>query len=464
MGFRTAVGLGRRLGVEGGLRRAVIAVVAGAVALGASGCMGGDDDSSGDKAAATYDGKPVTITLWTGFSDRELGVIKGVTEDFHKKNPKITVKVLGGVDDDKIIAAARGGNSPDVAHSFSTDNTGAFCSSGAWIKLQPYMDRDGLSASAFPESVQQYTKFEGNQCTLPMLADVYGFFYNKDLLAKAGINEPPKTFSELAADAKKLTQRKSDGTIEVAGYVPTWGFYENQAAHYAPQFNAQWTDDQGKSSLSSDPGWKKMLTWSKNLVDWYGYDNLVRFQAGAGDEYSAQNAFERGKIAMMIDGEYRTAFIENEHPDLNYGTAPMVVDDDQPDLHGGGYVTGSIIGIPKGAKNPAAAWELVKYLAYDEHALATLSNGLRNVPTTAASLHSSELKPNANFETFLKIFPDEHSATNPITAAGAAYQEAAEEFFAKYQTNKVPDLQAGLEELDKQIDDQLAQITQGQTP
>jgi multiple sugar transport system substrate-binding protein len=448
-----------------GFRRAVIVLLAGAIGVGASGCMGGDDDSGGgDKAAAKYDGKPATITLWTGFSDRELGVIKGVTEDFHRKNPKITVKVLGSVDDDKIIAAARGGNSPDVAHSFSTDNTGAFCSSGAWIKLQPYMDRDGLTAGAFPESVQSYTKFEGNQCTLPMLADVYGLYYNKDLLEKAGIKEPPKTFSELAADAKKLTQRSADGKIEVAGYVPTWGFYENQAAHYAPQFDAQWTDDQGKSSLSSDPGWKKMLQWNKALVDWYGYDNLVKFQAGAGDEYSAQNAFERGKIAMMVDGEYRTAFIENEHPELNYGTAPMVVDDDQPDLYGGGYVTGSIIGIPKGAKNPAAAWELVKYLAYDEHALATLSNGLRNVPTTDASLNSKELKPDPNFETFLKIFPDEHSATNPITAAGAAYQEAAEEFFAKYQTGKVPDLQAGLEELDKRIDDQLAQITQGQTP
>jgi multiple sugar transport system substrate-binding protein len=449
-------------GVGMRLKLTVVAALCGAIALG--GCMGGDDDSSSDKAAAQYDGKPVTITLWTGFSDRELGVIKGVTEDFHKQNPKITVNVLGAVDDDKIIAAARGGNSPDVAHSFSTDNTGAFCSSGAWIPLKPYMERDNLSADAFPESVQSYTQFEGNQCTLPMLADVYGLYYNKDLLKKAGIKAPPKTFSELTADAKKLTQRKPDGTLEVAGYVPTWGFYENQAAHYAPQFDAHWTDDQGKSSLSSDPGWTMMINWSKNLVDWYGYDNLVRFQAGAGDEYSAQNAFERGKIAMMIDGEYRTAFIENEHPDLNYGTAPMVVDDDQSDLYGGGYVTGSIIGIPKGAKNRAAAWELVKYLAYDEHALATLSNGLRNVPTTDDSLNSSELKPTPTFETFLKIFPDEHSATNPVTAAGAAYQEAAEQFFAKYQTGKIPDLQAGLEELDQQIDDQLAQITQGQTP
>jgi multiple sugar transport system substrate-binding protein len=445
-----------------GLKVAMAAALA-AFALAVSGCFGGDDDSS-SQAAAKYDGKPVTITLWTGFTDRELNVIKGVTEDFHRKNPKITVKVVGGVDDDKIIAAARGGNSPDVSHSFSTDNTGAFCSSGAWDKLQPYMDRDDLSADVFPSSVQEYTKYKGNQCTLPMLADVYGLYYNKALLAKAGISAPPRTFSELTADAKKLTQRSPDGKIEVAGYVPTWGFYENQGVHYAPQFDAHWTDDQGKSSLSSDPGWKKMLNWSKELVDWYGYDNLVRFQAGAGDEYSAQNAFERGKIAMMIDGEYRTAFLENEHPELKYGTAPMVVDDDKKDLYGGGYVTGSIIGIPKAAKNKAAAWELVKYLAYDDHALATLSNGLRNVPTTRASLESPELKPSAQFKPFLAIFPNEHSATNPITAAGAAYQEAAEEFFAKYQTGKVPDLQAGLEQLDKQIDDQLAQITQGQTP
>jgi multiple sugar transport system substrate-binding protein len=441
-------------------------IAAIAAALVFAGCFGGSDDnsSSGSTSVPKYDGKPVTITLWTGFSDRELGVIKSVTDDFHKQNPNITVKVLGSVDDDKIIAAARGGNSPDVAHSFSTDNTGAFCSSGAWIALQPYMDRDHLSASAFPKSVQSYTKYKGNQCTLPMLADVYGLYFNKDLMAKAGITSPPKTFSELTADAKKLTQRGSDGSIDVAGYVPSWGFYENQAAHYAPQYDAHWTDAEGKSSLSTDPGWTKMINWSKDLVDWYGYDKLVRFQAGAGDEYSAQNAFERGKIAMMIDGEYRTAFIANEHPELNYGTAPMPVDDAKPELYGGGYITGSIIGIPKGAKNKAAAWELVKYLSFNDHALAKLSNGLRNVPTTNSSLKSAELKPDRRFAPFLKIFADPHSATNPITAAGAAYQEAAEAFFAKYQTGKVPNLQDGLAQLDKHIDDQLAQTSSGQAP
>ena len=131
-----------------------------------------------------------------------------------------------------------------------------------------------------------------------------------------------------------------------------------------------------------------MLTWQKSLVDYYGYDNLVKWQAGVGDEFSASNAFETGKLAMNLDGEWRVAFIADEHPDLHYGTAPMPVDDAQPELYGSGYINGTIIGIPKASKHQDQAWELVKYLTTDDHALAELSNGLRNVPSTTASARS----------------------------------------------------------------------------
>ena len=40
------------------------------------------------------------------------------------------------------------------------------------------------------------------------------------MFAKAGITEPPKTMTELMADAKKLTVRNPDGSIKVAGFVP----------------------------------------------------------------------------------------------------------------------------------------------------------------------------------------------------------------------------------------------------
>ena len=67
-----------------------------------------------------------------------------------------------------------------------------------------------------------------------MLADAYGLYYNKELFAKAGITHPPKTISELTADAKKLTVRNPDGTLKVVGFDPVPGFYENAPAHYGP--------------------------------------------------------------------------------------------------------------------------------------------------------------------------------------------------------------------------------------
>ena len=59
----------------------------------------------------------------------------------------------------------------------------------------------------FPAAPRYYTQYEGKRCALPLLADDYGLYYNKKLFKAAGITRPPRTMSELAADAKKLTVR-----------------------------------------------------------------------------------------------------------------------------------------------------------------------------------------------------------------------------------------------------------------
>jgi multiple sugar transport system substrate-binding protein len=446
--------------------RRIAAAFALMTALALVACGGGGDSKSSTQSGAgssTTSHEPVTITLWNGFTERELGVIKQAVADFHGSHPWITVKVVGGVNDDKIIAAIRGGNAPDVAQSFTADNTGLFCSSGGWIDLKPYMDKSKIDAGMFPQAVQTYTEYQGKRCALPMLADTYGLYYNKDLFAKAGITSPPKTMSELTEAAKKLTVRDGD-SFKVVGFDPAQGFYENAPAHYGPLFGAAWVDGDNKSVIAKQPGWTEFMNWQKGLIDFYGFDKLRRWQAGAGDEFSAQNAFERGKLAMAIDGEYRTAFIKAEHPKLNYGTAPMPVADSHPELYGAGYVTGNIIGIPKGAKNKDAAWELVKYLTTDEHGLSVLSNGLRNVPTTTSSLKSNELTPDPKFKVFLDIFAHPKTATTPITAAGSANQELFQDFVAKWQAGKVSDLAGGLADVDKHIDAQLANSTGTQVP
>ena len=420
-----------------------------------AGCGGSSESSSGS----------ADLTFWTGFTDRELGVMKDVIADFEKTHPEIHVKVVGGISDDKIVAAIRGGNAPDVAHSFDAGAyTGAYCSNGAWIDLADYMKQDGLSDDVFPEVPRQYSQFEGTRCALPMLADVYGLYYNKDLLAKAGIDSPPQTVSQLMDDAKKLTERNPDGSLKVVGLDPFDGFYENVAAHWAPQWGVDWVDESGKSILAAQPGWADMLRWQKELIDWYGYDNLVRWQASAGDEFSAQNAFERGKLAMNLDGEWRVAFVQSEHPELNFGTAPLPVDDAQPDLYGSGYTSGSIIGIPKTSGHKDEAWQLLKYLATDTGALVKMTNGIRNVPTTTDALESPDVKPDEAFNIFLDIFGNPNTRTTPITLVGSANQDLVDAFVTKYQAGKVDDLEGGLADLDEQIDAQLEAAGGAQVP
>jgi multiple sugar transport system substrate-binding protein len=115
-------------------------------------------------------------------------------------------------------------------------------------------------------------------------------------------------------------------------------------------------------------------------------------------------------------------------------------------------------------KHKDQAWKLLKYLTTNAHPLALFSNGIRNVPTTKASLTSKEIKPDAHFKTFLNVFANPNSKTTPITAAGNAYGTLIQAFTVKWQAGHAGDLQSGLKKLDKQIDAQLKQAQAGGVP
>jgi len=407
---------------------------------------------------------PTKLTIWVGWSaGHELIEFKKIIAEYDKKRPNVTVDVVGGINDDKIISALRAGNAPDVVSSFQSNNVGVYCPSGGWIDLNPYLKRDKIDVNQFPAGPRYYTAYKGIRCALPLLADTYGLYYNKDLFKQAGLTSPPKTFSELVADAKKLTKKNPDGSFKVMGYDPNALFYHGGAGigTYGTLIGATYFDKAGKSNLARDPGWTRLLTWQKGLIDFYGYKNLVKWQTGAGDEFAASHPFENGKLAMMLDGEWRVAFIQHEHPNLNYATAPMPVDDAHPELYGSGYVNGTIIGMPKTGKHRDEAWDLVKYLTTNDHALARFSNAIRNVPSTASSSKSPELTPDAHFKTFLTIFNDKHSTTVPITPIGLDHLQTFSNFVAKWYSGSVKNLKAGLQDVDRTIDDKMAQAGKG---
>lgn len=390
-----------------------------------------------------------TVELWHFFTEREADAIDQVIKDFEASHPNIKVTVKSGQDDSKVTQAIGAGNGPDIGLSYSTDIVGKFCSSGAWVDLTPYITRDQVDLNQLNATTRSYTEYGGKRCAMPFLADAYGMYYNKDMFAKAGIAEPPKTLDELTEDAKKLTVKNPDGSLKTVGFLPLYDFYENAAAHLAPATGAKWLTDDGKSAVGTDPNWKTLLTWQKNLVDWYGYDNLSKFRSSLGDEFSADNAFQKGQVAINVDAEYRLAFLKDQSPNLKYGVAPIPTAD--PARYGGGYVTGNIMGISKNAQNPEAAWELIKYLTTDDAAVTKLANLIKNVPTTQKSIADPTLNADANFKTFIDIFNNPNSSTTPPSASGPAYQETFGKFLTDYQAGKVKNLDSGLADADKQI-------------
>jgi multiple sugar transport system substrate-binding protein len=433
--------------------RAALLCVAAALTLTAC-AAGKGGGANSDAAAAPGKDDKLTLTVWSNYSDREYEEVTKALKTFNKKFPNIEIKHEGSQDDDKITAGIRSGNTPDVALSFTTDNIGQFCSSGAFQPLKSYLDRDKVDLNQITPAVQKYTEYKGNRCAMPMLTDVYAMYYNTGMLAEAGVAAPPKTLDELFEAAKKLTKKAPNGDIEVAGYLPTMGFYANRPTILAPSFGAEWETADGKSALASSAGWTEMMNFQKKLVDFYGYDALERFRAGLGQEYSADHAFHQGKIAIMMDGEYRTAFLKAQAPQIKFGTAPF------PTLkaadYGTAFTTGTIMGIPKGAKNPGAAWELIKHLSFDTDTIVDLSNAIKNVPSTKAAMDSPKLEVDEQFKTFIDLAKSDKLKGNPVTPIGDAHIKAVTDFSVSYTSGKVADLAAGLKEVDKNIDDQVA--------
>ncbi|MEU8595311.1 extracellular solute-binding protein, partial [Streptomyces globisporus] len=301
-----------------------------------------------------------------------------------------------------------------------------------------------------------YTQFEGKRCALPLLTDAYGLYYNKDAFKKAGITAPPKTMSELADVAEKLTAEKGD-TYQQLGFMPNFHGYETVVSHYMPSWDHAYFDENGKSNIAKDPAFAKMFTYQKKLVDSLGgYDRLEKFRGTFGDEWGAKHPFHTGQVAMQLDGEWRLGMAEDAGVDFEVGVAPMPVADDEADSYGKGYLSGTIVGIAPAGKKQNAAWELVKFMTTDTEAVVNFSNGIRNVPSTLEALKSPDLKFDPRFQTFLDIAQHPESSTSDGAVNGATYQLTLQDFGYQYEKGAVKDLQAGLEKTARQIDTDIA--------
>ncbi len=446
----------------------VLAAVAGLLLAGVAACGGSSGSTSPSPAASLDTTTPVTLTVWHPWTvkSEKQGFATAVA-GFEQKYPWINLKIVTFPNSDEfdqtLIKNINAGTAPDVAISFGPDYVGKYAADDLLEDMTPFMEADKFDMSVFAPAALSYTKYDGKQVALPVLTDAYGLYYNKTMFEKAGLTGPPKTMSELMDYAKKLTVRSSNGDIEVAGFVPLNAFNELGPIDLARPWGAEWFGSDGKAITSTDPAWASAFTWQKQLVDWYGKDAITKFNAAWVDkEWTPDQVFETGHVAMIWDGEWRTKMIENDQAKIDYATAPFPAADDHPELYGQGRVGGTICGIPRGAANPQAAWLLVKYMSTDTDFLVALANMLGNVPTTTASAESPDLQMPAQMQTFIDVWNNPDSLFQPpLKDVGATYADFLNNYNDKWVQGKGGDLQAGLAQVDQNIDNELSM---GQAP
>ncbi|GHD99057.1 ABC transporter substrate-binding protein [Streptomyces alanosinicus] len=436
-------------------RKTAFALTA-SLALLATACTGQSGSGATDDAA-----KDTTINFWHAWSaPNEVKAVTSLVSGFEKAHPNIHVNVVGDMTDDKINQALRSGGdkAPDVISSFTTNNVGKFCSSGALVDLNPFFKKSGIDPQAtFPKTMNEYTRFDGNRCTAPLLGDAYGLYYNKTAFKKAHIASPPKTWSEFEADAKKLTIADGDSYKQL-GFMPDYHGWETTTEHYFAQFSPTYFGKDGKSDLGKDPAFEKGFTLQKRLVDELGgFRKLERFRSTLGDEWGAEHPFHTGQVAMQLDGEWRLGMALAAKPKFDIGVAPLPVPDDQAGQYGKGYITGTVAGIAAAGHKQNAAWEFVKYITTDTDAVVGFSNDLHNVPSTLAALKSPKLTYDPRFKTFLDIAADPNSTTTPASVNGGVYLTTIQQLGFDYESGKVTDLKAGLKKAAAQIDTDIAQ-------
>jgi len=162
--------------------------------------------------AASCSGMPKQITFanWAAAETATAAEVTTSVAAFEKANPCIHVKMIAIPFADmvsQLTVMTIGNNTPDVME-FSSGMPQALAAEGALADLRPFVDK-ALTSDIQPSMLQD-GEANGKLVALPLSLTPHGFWYNKGLMKKAGLNpaDPPKTISVLTHDIELVKSKE----------------------------------------------------------------------------------------------------------------------------------------------------------------------------------------------------------------------------------------------------------------
>ena len=370
------------------------------------------------EAAATQAAAPTELNVWITWGDNP----QQLQELFDKYGNANNVKVIvtAPVEDDKILPALTGSEPPDILILGGGDLVKSYAKEGLVSELSNAIQTGGIDLNDIYDAPLRQCKDGDKIWCLPWGTDIYGLYWNKDLFEAAGLDPetPPKTLEELADYADKLTKVGGDGKIEQIGFIPdqAWGHTDL----YSHMFGGFWYNEDGTQLTANSQPMIDALKWQQQFFEKYGFDNVLAFSTGFGDQYmSPDYPFYTGKLAMMVDGEWQTGpnFIAKFAPELNYGVAPLPAPTAHPDSANSGVVAGTVVVIPANAKNQDASAKLLAWMMSPEIVAEEMCYNA-NLPTSKKAAQDKCFTENAKFKVFLDMMGNPNSSfvvTTPIS-------------------------------------------------
>jgi raffinose/stachyose/melibiose transport system substrate-binding protein len=272
---------------------AAAAAAAAALTLAACGSSGSPSGSSNGK---------VTLTWWSNATSGQLlTVFKGLISSYEKANPNVTISyvpIQNEQYDTKIQSALQGHKEPDIFFQRGGGFMGTQAKSGQLANLSPYIKswvgELGGSGEAWQTGSTQYG--------VPYDLHTVGFWYRKDLFAKAGITSAPTTLTDLESDVAKL---KAAGVAPIAvGSKDQWpdAFYWDYFA--VRECSTSVLQAAVKSDNANDSCFSKAESDLKGFMATNPFVPgflSVPAQQGAG---SSAGQVASGKAAMELQGDW----------------------------------------------------------------------------------------------------------------------------------------------------------------
>ena len=130
--------------------------------------------------------------------------LKGIVKTFEDANPGTKVEIISlpwSQAFEKFATMVSAGETPDVVEMPDTW-LALYANNGALESLEPYLDKWEYTAGLTSRALEMGRSVKDTAYMLPYGFYLRAMFYNKKLLAEAGVAEPPKTLDDFRAAAE----------------------------------------------------------------------------------------------------------------------------------------------------------------------------------------------------------------------------------------------------------------------